>query len=268
MDPVLYMDHRIDERILCNLNKNVKADEDQALYQQILNDTYAESDGFNAVRWILGLASILIILVLIIFLTTQKFLKTIKKLSQEKSAWEERFYKGQEDQIDWNKDIVFQAENLPYRDEFEFEKKNLELGDELGSGQFGVVQKAIAKGLGKDESDLEVAVKTPNHTNEAGIKDFLDELKIMMFLQRVNKKSHCNIINLLGSVIVDIKNGEVYAIMELCHHGSLYGFITRNDTRYADQIMLETEKEKICKSSISNYFAGYSSPSEMNTQLR
>lgn len=150
--------------------------------------------------------------------------------------WLETFHAGQEQLIDWNKDIVTQAELLPYRSEFEFPLEYLQIGDELGNGEFGVVYKAIALGLDVNGCPTEVAVKKSRNLKLSEIKAFADELKIMMFLQKVNKESHINIINLLGSVTVDIHKGDILAILELCQYGSLKDFIVRNSKRFEDKL--------------------------------
>lgn len=158
--------------------------------------------------------------------------ETVKKFEGFKSEWIENFRTGQESRIDWNEDIVLQAEYLPYRSEFEFSIDNLEMGGELGSGEFGVVHKAIAHGLAINGVDIEVAVKK---SKSSEIKAFVDEVKIMMFLQKVDKKSHTNIINLLGVITENIKKGEICAIIELCQNGSLKQFVSRNTKRFENQ---------------------------------
>lgn len=152
---------------------------------------------------------------------------------------------GQESLIDWNGDIVLQASYLPYRKEFEFPLENLSIGDEIGSGEFGVVCRAIAKGLGK-EGELEVAIKKSKKLNFAGMKAFADELKIMMFLQRINKESHVNIINLLGAITVDLKKGEICAILELCQYGNLKDFLRRNHMHFKNEVVLEETCQDFC----------------------
>lgn len=52
-----------------------------------------------------------------------------------------------------------QADLLPYDKKFEFSRENLELGQQLGAGAFGVVFKATAKGILSHEEETIVAVK-------------------------------------------------------------------------------------------------------------
>ena len=53
-----------------------------------------------------------------------------------------------------------QADLLPYDRKFEFPKENLQLGQQLGNGAFGVVFEATAKGIVAGEEETTVAVKT------------------------------------------------------------------------------------------------------------
>ena len=52
-----------------------------------------------------------------------------------------------------------QADLLPYDRKFEFPRENLQLGQQLGIGAFGVVFKATAKGILPNEDETTVAVK-------------------------------------------------------------------------------------------------------------
>lgn len=155
-------------------------------------------------KWIFGLAAILVIFLMILMVTIRIFGQTRVKLDKMRSEWLETFYAGQENLIDWNEDLVLQAKLLRYRKEFEYLVDKLKMGKKLGAGAYGIVMKAIAEDLGPEQRELEVAVKMTKTKNLAEIKAFADELKIMMHLQQVDKKSHENIINLLGSVTVNI----------------------------------------------------------------
>lgn len=57
--------------------------------------------------------------------------------------------------------------------------------------------------------------------------------------------SHVNIINLLGSIVDNIKKGEIYAILELSQYGNLKDFVYCNSKHFTDQINHE-----------ENYIAG------------
>lgn len=69
------------------------------------------------------------------------------------------FEKGKEQDIDPEKALNDQAHLLPYDRKYEFPRENLSLGETLGDGQFGIVYKAVAKGILPDENETTVAIK-------------------------------------------------------------------------------------------------------------
>lgn len=98
-----------------------------------------------------------------------------------------------------------QADLLPYNKDFEFPREDLKLGKQLGAGAFGIVVKAVAKGIVHYEEETTVAVKMvkPNTDNEV-MRALISELKIMVHLGR-----HVNVVNLLGAVTKDIAKREL-----------------------------------------------------------
>lgn len=246
----LKVDFRIDDSVLCHPNKKAKAQADHLILKTIANEKYpeVEPDELKFFIWIFVLLAVLMIFLLMLLFSVKKSKLTKVRLKKMELQWLETFHAGQENLIDWNEDIVLQAEFLPYRTEFEFPIENLDIGDELGRGEFGVVHKGSARGLGGNEkNELEVAVKKSKNLKLLEIKAFADELKIMMFLQKVNKESHVNIINLLGSITVDIKKGEICAILEFCRKGNLKDFVIKNTMHFINQLESgEKATNKIC----------------------
>ena len=79
-----------------------------------------------------------------------------------------------------------QADLLPYNKEFEFDRKKLELGDQIGSGAFGRVLKATADGIVTKNEKTQVAVKMVKRDADITyIKALMAELKIMIHLGKV-----------------------------------------------------------------------------------
>lgn len=227
------------------------------ILKTIADEKIPEPDNSIFFTWLLTLASFLLIFVVISVISIWVSRQTKQKLDKMTTEWLETFYMGQQELIDWNKDVVLQAGFLPYRSEFEFPIENLEIGDELGHGEFGVVHRATAKGLGQDGCEIEVAVKTTKNLKIAEIRAFADELKIMMFLQKVHRESHTNIINLLGSITMNIKKGEIYAIIEFCQYGSLKEFVSKNSRKFLNQFdHIKSECEAIGINNITKNF-GY-----------
>ncbi len=94
--------------------------------------------------------------------------------------------------------------------------EDLELGEIIGSGEFGVV----LKGFLNEENNIrrEVAVKMlQDHAGLAERKMMLDELTIMKSISH-----HPNVIALVGWVITD---DNVYIVEELVTGGSLLHYL-------------------------------------------
>lgn len=220
------------EDLLCYPNKTNRAMSDHEVLKYITDEQFVDLSNLHS--WISMLVVSLMIFFLILIGTIYGSRQTKKKYNKMKLEWFDAFHAGREDLIDWNKDLVLQAEFFPYKSEFELPSSNLITGKELGRGQFGIVYKGLVKGLGKDGDAIEVAVKKSKNLKLGGVKAFAHELKIMMFLQKVNKQSHVNIINLIGSITVDMKKGNICAILEFCRYGSLKDFISKHLRNFVD----------------------------------
>lgn len=87
-----------------------------------------------------------------------------------KAAGLQHFQEGDKDSINPHLPWGEQADLLPYDSKYEFPREQLTLGNELGSGAFGVVLKAIAKKILPNEDESTVAVKMVkrNYDNEVG----------------------------------------------------------------------------------------------------
>ncbi|CAH0554005.1 unnamed protein product [Brassicogethes aeneus] len=120
-----------------------------------------------------------------------------------------------------------QADLLPYDDKFEFPKKNLIIGEQLGSGAFGVVMKAVARNILDHEDMTVVAVKMVKEIGDpALIKALASELKIMVHLGK-----HLN-----GQIL-----GELMVIVEFCPYGNLHNYIQRHRNHFVNQINPTTQ---------------------------
>ncbi|XP_077402895.1 platelet-derived growth factor receptor beta-like isoform X7 [Vanacampus margaritifer] len=108
---------------------------------------------------------------------------------------------------------------LPYSASWEIPRKNIELGEVLGSGAFGRVVEAEVSGLLQDQKTTRVAVKMVK-SNSAACRSLLSELKVLCHLG-----PHVNIVNLLGACT---SGGPVYVITEFCCHGDLANYLRRH----------------------------------------
>eukprot|EP00111_Clytia_hemisphaerica_P018542 TCONS_00054849-protein len=158
--------------------------------------------------------------------------------------------------IDPNKTLFDQSSELPYDMVWEFPRERVTLGENLGSGAFGVVKMAEAEGIAgfrprdnsaqakkrrkaiqksrryhqiKDKKEINggykqsnidtVAVKTlKDETSESEYKDLASELKILIHLGE-----HKNIVNLLGACTTG--NAKLLVILEYCSNGNLLSYL-------------------------------------------
>lgn len=152
-----------------------------------------------------------------------------RSIRELKAAGLQHFEEGDVDSINPNLPLGEQADLLPYDSKYEFPKEQLTFEDELGSGAYGVVYKAIAKNIRPNEDESTVAVKMikRNYDNEVidlfpifhlclipnksqynlcntrlkVMRALVMELKIMIHLRH-----HENVVNLLGAVTENIAN--------------------------------------------------------------
>ena len=106
---------------------------------------------------------------------------------------------------------------------WEIDPTELTLGEELGSGQFGVVRR------GKWRGTTDVAVKMMKEGTMSE-DDFIEEAKVMTKLQ------HTNLVQLYG---VCSKHRPIYIITEYMKHGSLLSFLRKQKASiYSDHCVL------------------------------
>ncbi|XP_023245954.1 vascular endothelial growth factor receptor kdr-like [Copidosoma floridanum] len=142
------------------------------------------------------------------------------------------FKEGAVDLINPELKLNEQAEYLPYDEKWEFSRENLKLGEQLGSGAFGVVVKAEAFGICATEPVTSVAVKMVHENAEpVYIRALVRELKIMM-----NLGQHLNVVNLLGACTKNIAKREFLVILESCAYGNLEDFLRYHRENFVDQI--------------------------------
>lgn len=142
------------------------------------------------------------------------------------------FRDGNLESFNPNLDLNEQADLLPYDHVFDFPLERLSIKEQLGSGAFGIVYKAIAKEINSVEAETVVAVKTTKKlaTNEM-LKALVVELKIMVHLGQ-----HLNIVNLLGAVTQNIAKRDLMVICEFCCHGNLESFLRNNKSNFQNLI--------------------------------
>ncbi|XP_020781285.2 receptor-type tyrosine-protein kinase FLT3 [Boleophthalmus pectinirostris] len=121
--------------------------------------------------------------------------------------------------------IYINFKDFAYDSKWEFPRENLELGNELGSGAFGMVVQATAYGINKPGVSQQVAVKMLKEKHQAVEKEALmSELKMLTHIGH-----HANIVNLLGACT---ETGPIYLIFQYCCYGDLLNYLKDNSQRY------------------------------------
>ncbi|XP_051172490.1 vascular endothelial growth factor receptor 1-like isoform X2 [Leptopilina boulardi] len=188
--------------------------------------------------WIIAGCTVLIICCLLTVIYCIKFRRERVMRKQLMEAGLTHFEEGALECLNPDLTLDDQAEHLPYDRKWEFPREKLELGKQLGSGAFGVVRKARAKGILENEEVTTVAVKMVKRTiDPTYIKALASELKIMVHLGK-----HLNVVNLLGACTKNISKSELLVIVEYCHFGNLHNYLLRHRGDFIDQIDPTTGK--------------------------
>lgn len=107
---------------------------------------------------------------------------------------------------------------LPLDSKWEFPRDRLSLGEELGSGAFGMVRQGEAVGINNRNGTTTVAVKMlKEDATDREMSDLMVEMEMMKII-----RGHKNIINLLGCCT---QNGPLYVIVEYAPNGNLRDFL-------------------------------------------
>lgn len=140
---------------------------------------------------------------------------------------------GKYNEFNPNGDIKSQVRNLSYDTKREISKNSFNVGDEIGSGNFGKVYKGDLFGLTRRYSKTTVAIKYINGgVNEKEMDTLLDEMKIMS-----NVKPHLNLVSMIGSCTSELEErGKLWILLEFCEHGDLKQYlVTNKDNILADK---------------------------------
>ncbi|KAJ8727036.1 hypothetical protein PYW08_015433 [Mythimna loreyi] len=181
---------------------------------------------------------VIFFLILVVVYLTWKVHKSKKFKKELAAAGLFNFNKGGIESLNPDLAIDEQAELLPYDEKFEFPADKLIFGKQLGSGAFGVVYKAEARGIINAEETTEVAVKMVKKTaDNMYIKALASELKIMVHLGK-----HINIVNLLGACTKNVGKRELIVIVEYCKFGNIHNYMQRHREVFIDQLTDNKEK--------------------------
>ena len=122
-------------------------------------------------------------------------------------------------------DVKSQLHLLSYDTKREISRSSFTITKLLGSGNFGTVSKGKLSGLYSSNSSTTVAIKsTKGSAEEAELRDFLQEIKIMSYT-----KAHLNLVSMIGSCSSELETEkEVWLIVEFCPFGDLKTFLVEN----------------------------------------
>lgn len=133
--------------------------------------------------------------------------------------------------------IYINFKDFEYDQKWEFPRENLELGDELGSGAFGMVVQATAYGINKPGISQQVAVKMLKEKHQAVEKEALmSELKMLTHIGH-----HANVVNLLGACT---DSGPIYLIFQYCCYGDLLNYLKQNREHYHKSVTDAFNKDR------------------------
>jgi FMS-like tyrosine kinase 1 len=110
---------------------------------------------------LISIGFVVLIVVVIILIYFQR--------ERKRSIRFKRLLEGNPERIDVYRALNEQAHLLPYKKEFEFPRKMLEVGMKLGGGAFGEVHKGVACGILSCDVQTNVAVKTVNDKSDVEV---------------------------------------------------------------------------------------------------
>ena len=135
---------------------------------------------------------------------------------------------GEPENIRRDSDIKNQVKALPYNKQREINRTSFEIGDTIGSGNFGQVCRGELKLLTESNLKSTIAIKSINgYADESGIDSFLDEIKIMS-----NVNPHPNLVSMIAACTAELQeNGSLWLLLEYCHCGDLRKYLHDNEKK-------------------------------------
>ncbi|XP_065159920.1 vascular endothelial growth factor receptor 1 isoform X2 [Atheta coriaria] len=224
-------------------------DDDDGIYTCIVQNTQGEdrlsmevvfnNKPFSVILLVVIICVLFVTVIVIGTYSVIQYRKEQARMKKLKALGLDNFRKGDIDKINPDHGLAEQASWLPYDMEtWEFPFDKLKMGKQLGSGAFGVVIKAEARGILPNEETTIVAVKTIKpDADDMHLRALGSELKIM---GQIGK--HLNVVNLLGACTKNLSKRELHVIVEYCRYGNMQSYLLKHRRRFVDQIDKTTQK--------------------------
>ena len=121
--------------------------------------------------------------------------------------------------------VLDSFEKMSHDTKREIDRCLFDVGEEIGSGNFGKVFVGKLHELYGPASNTAVAIKTAHGTaNENAIHDLLLEIKLLSYID-----AHPNLVSMIGSCVSELKStGKVWLIIEFCDFGDLKTYLKEN----------------------------------------
>ncbi|CAJ0580782.1 unnamed protein product, partial [Mesorhabditis spiculigera] len=183
--------------------------------------------------WIILLLAALICISLCSCLALYKWRQQRKRANEQEGAlrilYDELMRGGvpSHEIVDQKVPIDQRVADLPYERRLELNQENLQLGQHLGSGEFGRVvmgwlkKPARVSDSAAERARLPVAVKMPRNGNDVKQQKMLsDELKVMGAIA-----PHPNVLAIIGAITKQMVHGRLFLVVEICDKGSLRDYL-------------------------------------------
>ena len=132
---------------------------------------------------------------------------------------------GKPNLVNPDRNLKDQVALLAYNTEREIPRTSFEVGDQIGSGNFGSVHRGTIKEFYGTNSKPDVAIKCiSGHVGQSEINNFLDEIKIMSYVD-----PHINLVSMIGACTKEQeKTNEMWLVLEFCEYGDLKSYLITN----------------------------------------
>ncbi|XP_037784392.1 macrophage colony-stimulating factor 1 receptor-like isoform X2 [Penaeus monodon] len=197
-------------------------------------DVYVKAPKATAEWAALGITFVILAVVAVcLVLQVRRIRRKKRELRQVKQNMIQYFGEGRVNELDPDGTVREQAQLLPYDPAWEVNRRDIQLGKQLGSGSFGRVVLASVRGLDDaNDGETEAAVKmVKSHVDVTHLESLMVELKILSHLGK-----HINIVNMLGANTVHLNRGELWILTEYCRYGNLLDFIRKHESKFIHQV--------------------------------